>query len=114
MSIFDKVGCHTTGMRAIDGIRPTEVDLKRAKTGNVRDYTADQNEEYVLRLTVSQNFWANPAQRSDVERYAMQELAAFLYQDVLREVPRILLAIESGDRRGAIEGCLRIKEVTQP
>lgn len=114
MSIFDNLHVDRTHMRYYQGIRPPQINTNMEKTGEIKDCTLDRNEEYILTLTVSQQFWANSVQATDARKYAMEAIANFMYGDVLREVHHALVCIESGDRPGAIAACLRIKEVTQP
>lgn len=84
------------------------------ETGEIRPHTLDRNEEWELRLTLSQKFWANRVQRPGVEKIARRALAAELYADVLRELPHLRLCIESGDVAGARESVERIEQATRP
>jgi hypothetical protein len=115
MTIFDHAEVRSTQRRRINefGVGQPCADFEVVRTGRQRD-TIDQCTEYILHLRLSQNFWANTAQRDSAQKAALNALAAHLYEDVLREIPHLILAIESGDRDAAIEAALRIKEVTRP
>lgn len=113
MSIFKNATVHSTQMWRMNSLHKPEVTFSAEQTGRMRD-TIDQSTEYVLELRLCQNFWANQAQRKHVENAARRALAAHLYEDVLREIPHLILAIESGDREEALEAALRIKQATQP
>lgn len=114
MSIFDNARSRETGIHGIDSIRPTMVECRIEETGARKNYTLDRNEEWVIELRLSQNFWANRVQRPHVERAAIEALAAMLYEDVLRELPRLRLCIQSGDKHGAMEVADRIERASKP
>jgi hypothetical protein len=91
-----------------------EVSLHNGSTGQVRHDTLDRNKQWALEIRLRQVYWANDAQRASVEKVAMQALSASLYEDVLRELPMLRLAIMSGDASGALMACDRITKATQP
>jgi len=113
MSIFDHVTCESTRMQRISTLHRPWFSQEAGQTGRMRD-TIDKSTEYVLKLSLAQNFWANSAQRSSAQQAALRALAAYLYEDVLREIPRLILAIESGDREEALATALRIESATRP
>ncbi len=114
MSIFDQAKTEFTGFCVVDAIRPMEVVMESGATGNLKEFTTDRNKEWAVKLTFVQKFWANDVQRSHVQRYAIDLMAETLFADVRRELSLLRLAIESGDKRGAIEATFRIEKATQP
>jgi|SRR5690348_11383427 len=113
MSIFDNALCRPTGTQRIDSLRRPLIEIRTDETGRMAD-TIDRSTEYLLTLRLAQNFWANRAQRDAAHKAALRALAAHLYEDVLREIPHLILAIESGDREEALVAALRIQSATQP
>ena len=115
MSIFDRVDVFSTERQRLNdfNVRRPVLELEAGKTGRMRD-TIDQSTEFELRLRLVQNFWANQAQYASAHKAAMRALAAHLYEDVLRDIHYLILAIESGDREEALTVALRMKELTQP
>lgn len=114
MSIFKHATERETGSVFMDRIRLCNYTMATSPTGNVNHYTIDRNTEYVVKLEIAQNFWANTAQYHDGKKIAIECIAQYLYEDVLREIPHLLNCIQSGDKQGAIEAALRIKQATQP
>lgn len=82
--------------------KPAVFELDEHKTGEIRPYTPDRNEEYELTLTVGVRYWANKAQRSDARRNAESVLAHTLYKDVLAELSQIRHAVWDGDQSAAL------------
>jgi hypothetical protein len=113
VSIFDNAFSRPTHHQVIDTIRPLEIALTADKTG-ARRQEIDRRDEWFVELRLRQNYWANNAQRPDFEKAALRCLAADLYADVLRELPRLRLAIMSGDKAGAMAAVDRIDAATQP
>lgn len=113
MSIFRYIRTRPTGFRVIDRIRPVEIGLSVKPTGVTRPQI-DSHAEFEVELVLRQNFWANRAQEEGRTKYAIDCIAADLYEDVLRELPRLRNAIASGDRDGALEAVSRIEQATRP
>ena len=100
-TILGRLQAKQTGMRRYDEFREPVLSVDCGKTGEVRPYTRDANEEWHLTGTVRVTFWANKAQFSDAIKVAEKALIARLYADVLAELPELRLAISNGDRRSA-------------
>jgi hypothetical protein len=115
MGLLDKCREERTGMRVPLRINRTAFDMQTEKTGKIRDYTADSNEEYAITLKIQQNFWANKAQlHGGAWKYAVEALAYTLYEDVYRELPHLKACICSGDEAGAMEAVSRIEQAMKP
>lgn len=111
MSIFDNAETAPTGHRVIGR---TRAPMTSEPTGEIKPHTLNANEEWELRLTFVQRFWANRVQRPRVEAMAREAMAAAVFADVLRELPHLRLCIESGDTLGAHEAVDRIERATKP
>lgn len=83
-----------------DFVRTDDFQVREVsgKTGEVRDFTFDQNEEWFLRANVEMRFWANTAQYHEAERIARRGLMRHLYSDVLLEIAQLKSAVSDGDR----------------
>jgi hypothetical protein len=109
--IFARLEERATGMRMPISMRkPATVEVESKKTGNVRPYTLDANEEYELTCTVRATFWANQAQHGQERRYAERALATLLYRDVLEVLARIEHAVSDGDANDALRWCGELRE----
>jgi len=81
---------------------PEAFDLLLERTGEVRDYTPDRNQEWELRASLTVRFWANTSQVRESTKVARRVLASRIYSDVLAEFPRLRLALFSDDREEAL------------
>lgn len=96
-----------TGMVGLDDF----VEMNLRKTGEAIPYTLDQNEEWLLEARVWVKFWANPAQIHDAQKIALRALYAGIYQEILRELPRLRLAISDGTRPLAFSICDKMESL---
>jgi hypothetical protein len=114
MSIFDSLRRKPTYMFAIDSIRPTDFKIRSEDTGRIKDYEISKNKEWIVSLTVSQNYWANDAQRDSAEKIAIECIAQALYNDVLPFIPRLKLAIQSGLKMDALRIVCEMERAMRP
>ncbi len=103
-TVFDNLTERATGMQGRDDFRggPVTVSYADDKTGQVRDYTLDRNEQYALTAILTVTYWANRAQRADARKIAEKTLASLLYADLLRDVALVRHAISDGDAARAM------------
>jgi hypothetical protein len=90
-----------------------EVNLDIKSTGMV-DIGLSCSEEYVITLTIAQNFWANHAQYRRAEKAAVELLAQHLYRDVLSLMPQLKCAINGGLRSDALRIINEMERVMRP
>lgn len=109
MKIFEQLRAERTGMRRQDEFREDVLTVDYGKTGEIRPYTLNANEEWHLTGTLRVTFWANKAQFDDAIKIAERAMIARLFGDVLAELPELRLAISNGDRRGCLSVCDRIE-----
>jgi hypothetical protein len=79
------------------------------KTGEIKDYTSDKNEEYVITLALRVNFWANQAQYNEARQFAEKVLVAKLYHEILGDLSELRLQISNGHRYEAMKICNSIE-----
>lgn len=114
-NIFERLEERATGMRMPRSMRrPVTIEVDSEKTGEVRHYMLDANEEYELTCKVRVTFWANSAQRFQERRFAERALSSFLYRDVLEVLGRIEHAVSDGDANDALRLCGELREAIAP
>ena len=113
MKIFDRLYNHTDRLQVIPTIRPMHVELSSDATGRMAD-AVDRSTEWVVRLRIEQNFWANQAQFELARNYAVKTLAHQLYENIHKHIPMLENAIASGDRGGAFRIVSDIRKEMEP
>lgn len=109
MKILEQLRTERTGVLRPDEFREGVLTADYGKTGEVKPYTLDANEEWYLTGTLRVKFWANKVQFDDALKIAEKVMIARLYGDILAELPELRLAINSGDRRDCFNVCDRIE-----
>ena len=100
-----------TGFRGRDGMAADPmVEISLEKTGRVRDYTPDSNEEYALTAYFRVLFWANQAQRSGARVIAERTLRHQLFAPLLAELSEAESAASDGDRIRVLEAVSRLRK----
>ena len=100
-----------TGIKHLDTfdqyLTVTCMDKGDSITDTGPSFSSQHEWELMARIRVT--FRANRAQFESAQRTAMQYLLHLLYDDVLREIPSLRMAISDGDRRAAYQACDRIE-----
>ncbi len=91
--------------------RESVLEISDGRTGEVKPYSLDANEEWFLEAKVSITFWANRAQYSHAREIAERALKARLYEGVLMELHNARLAVSNGDRREAYAALDRMHRI---
>ena len=85
------------------------VDISEEATHNSKYNGSTHLDEYILKMTVYTNYFANQAQKSHARKLAEIHLLHTLYGDILPIVAKIESAIFSQDEETALEACGRLK-----
>ena len=110
LDILNRLEATRTGMRGRNEFNQTPfLKIETGKTGKVKPYTLDANEEWHLTAKLTVTFWANQAQFERASDTAERALVSRLYADVLGEVNELRLQISNGDQLACMEICDRIE-----
>ena len=102
-----RFSCTDTGIRYIDEFGAA-LTVNCIDQGSVISDFSVQH-EWTLMARTEVTFRANRAQFERARETALMALFAMLYSDVLKELPRLRLAISNGDRMAATLACDRIE-----
>ena len=93
---------------------PLDAKMVLRKTGEVKPYQMDSNEEYVISLKVAVSFWANTAQRSSHAESAEKVLANELFHPIPHLLDRICKATMDNDQEEVFKLVNMIREEVAP
>lgn len=88
--------------------RRTQVNLRVEKTGDTMPSPVpsfDHQSEYIMRLRVGRNFWANDAQFESARQQNMKALMHELYKDALGHIAEIRSSLMEDDFERALVAC---------
>ena len=108
MKILHRFREEATGFRKPGRIN-LSVGISEEATDNSKFNGFTHCDEYLLKLSVYVNYFANQAQKPDARRSAEKHLLHALYGDILHIVAEIESAIFSQDDETALEACGRLK-----
>jgi hypothetical protein len=108
MKILHRLREESTGFRKPGRIN-SSVDISEESTGNSKFNGFTECNEYILKLSVCTNYFANHAQKPHARKFAERRLLHVLYGDILPIVAEIEAAIFSQDDETALEACRRLK-----
>jgi len=110
MKLLEKLRAEATGQRRVDEFREPMFSVESHKTDRIDWNGLATREEWVLTGKIHVIFWANSDEYGHARKRAEEVLLSTLYEDVMRELPRLKMAISDGDRAAAFSAVSRIQD----
>ena len=112
MTLLDKLDVQNTYRLRMDPFAKSMLDIRCEPTGITRPMI-DRHTQYLLSAMVTVEFWANTAQYEGALKLARRRLIAEMYSDILVEIPRLMHAINDGNRDECFKIASRIKRTIE-